>query len=512
MASYRIWAVSVLTAGCAVSAQPPSQDFNAFRQQMLEGYGNFRRGILEDYSKFLDGVWTDYEAFKAQERDLTPKPPTPPMADPTVERIPWKMKQPVEVVPVPSVPQSPVSKPTPPFTSKKPSIPNAPQTPSVPKRQDTPAISPSTPSQSRPTKAVDFYGVEVEVPAIAVDLPADMSRQASFAEAWRTMEKSDVRTILIPALKSKSAEFSLNDYLTAELVGAVASAFQSGNGALALQHYILANMGYDVRIGLNDSKDAVLLIPFTQEQVYGRAFLKIDGKSYYMFLGKDSAPEAGYAMSVSTCSLPSDADLGRIMDLRINGLTLPEKPREFSMVAAGLEVKGNFNSNIIKMLYHYPQMPMGDYAASVVLPDVRASIVSQLKEQLKDKTELEAVNALLQFMQGSREYATDNAFHGFEKPNFLEETLFFNKCDCEDRAIMYGYLLWEVLGLHSQLLYFPGHESIAVALTEPIKGANYEDQGRTYYVSDPTYMGSVTGMCMPQYKDSAPRIDYTYGR
>ena len=115
-------------------------------------------------------------------------------------------------------------------------------------------------------------------------------------------------------------------------------------------------------------------------------------------------------------------------------------------------------------------------------------------------------------MQGSREYATDNAFHGFEKPNFLEETLFFNKCDCEDRAIMYGYLLWEVLGLHSQLLYFPGHESIAVALTEPIKGANYEDQGRTYYVSDPTYMGSVTGMCMPQYKDSAPRIDYTYGR
>lgn len=63
--------------------------------------------------------------------------------------------------------------------------------------------------------------------------------------------------------------------------------------------------------------------------------------------------------------------------------------------------------------------------------------------------------SLLQFVQSGFSYATDDAFHGFEKPYFLEENLFYPKNDCEDRAIFYTYLLWNALGVENQLLCFP---------------------------------------------------------
>ena len=162
------------------------------------------------------------------------------------------------------------------------------------------------------------------------------------------------------------------------------------------------------------------------------------------------------------------------------------------------------------LLYRYPQMPTADFARSSVLPDVRRDIVSQLKSQLAGMDEKTAVNTLLQFVQKGFEYSTDEDYHGFEKPYFLEETLFYPKNDCEDRAIFYTYLLWEVLGVPNQLICFPGHESASVALKESVKGSSYNHSGATFYISDPTYIGSVTGQCMPDYENTAPQIDFTY--
>ena len=74
------------------------------------------------------------------------------------------------------------------------------------------------------------------------------------------------------------------------------------------------------------------------------------------------------------------------------------------------------------------------------------------------------------------------------------------------------YLLWNVLGVENQLINYPGHESASVKLSQPIKGDAYHHGGKTYYISDPTYIGSVTGMCMPSYVREKPGIDYTYGK
>lgn len=183
-------------------------------------------------------------------------------------------------------------------------------------------------------------------------------------------------------------------------------------------------------------------------------------------------------VSYPPASPPTDRDLGRNVDLIINDLRLPEKMKEFDLQQGQLHITGTYNENLMPVLYKYPQMATEDFATSVVSPQTRADIVKQFKIQLAGKSELEAVNALLRFTQSAFRYATDDAFHGFEKPYFFEEMLHYAKCDCEDRSIFYTYLLWNVLGVENHLIAYPGHESASVCLSEPIGGDNYTHNSR----------------------------------
>ena len=105
------------------------------------------------------------------------------------------------------------------------------------------------------------------------------------------------------------------------------------------------------------------------------------------------------------------------------------------------------------------------------------------------------------------EYATDDQ-HGFEKPYFFEEMLFYPKCDCEDLSIFYSYLLKAVLGVENHIVNYPGHEAVYVNLGKQINGHCYLYDKKRFYVSDPTYIGAVTGICMEQYENEKPRIDF----
>ncbi len=479
-----ILCIAALAVIVSASAQSQVQDFKKFREDLKKRYSDFRSNILENYDKFLEGVWKEYEQFKAFEKDTVSKPPVPPVVPSILAQ------QPIPVVlpsPIPEIKKEhPKASPTPEF---KPVIPQ---------------IFPLS------EKEFDFYGISVSLPEVSITLPDSLKESADYAEAWRSLEKSDVKSVLIPALKAKAAEFSLNDYLKYELAYSYVEevAELHGNALMSMVHYILANMNYDARIGVNTYGEAILLLPFEQDMVYGRTYLQINGQNYFTFQGKEVSKERPASMKLYTCELPAKA--GNRFNLRIDSLTLPYAPQTYKLSGAGLEVSGELNGNILRLLYRYPQMPIGEYACSNILNNTRHDIVKQLKAQLEDRPQLEAVNTLLHFVQEAFEYATDSAFHGFEKPYFFEETLYYPKCDCEDRSIFYTYLLWNVLGIENQLLSFPGHESVSVHLAEQIEGDSYEYEGKKFYISDPTYMGASSGMCMPQYKTVPPEIDHTY--
>ena len=488
--------ITALAGAGIAMAQSTGSSFADFRKGLLEGYNSYRNGVLERYDQFLDGVWSDFEQFKGEESNPVPKP----------EKVPTVGDTPL---PVPSPAQEPVAQQPKPKPQPKPQP--APAQPKPQQVQPKPQPAPS----SMPTPAgnydFSFYELPVSIPAIDVHVTNRLSSPRDFGAQWREFAGNDNARRLIEELTSAADKMSLNDYLRYELVSAYVDSKYSSSpvtSRMALKHFLLVGMGYNVRIGLSGS-NAVLLIPFKQT-VYARTYMMADGKKFYIFTDKSVDPQAILSMRISTCELPKNADTGNSMDLRLSGLNLPYKSHKYDLKFKDLTLTGEVNANIFPILYHYPQMPTADFARSTVLADVRENIVNQFKTQLAGKDELEAVNSILQFVQGAFEYATDDAFHGFEKPYFLEEILYYPKCDCEDRAIFYTYLLWNVLGLENQLINFPGHESASVRLSQPIKGDAYVHDGCTYYISDPTYIGSVTGMCMPSYARENPGIDYTY--
>lgn len=357
-----------------------------------------------------------------------------------------------------------------------------------------------------------FYEMTLTMPPIEVPLKNKMGGNSDYASQWRALASDPNTRQLIEAIESLSKKLGLNDYLTFDLTRRyVASRYPnvSASSRTSLVHYIMANLGYDVRIGTVSGGNAVILMPCKQ-MVYGQSYLVFGNEKYYVFTDP-TVNLAGQAMSISSCRLPEAASAGNKVDLTLSPLSLPDAPKPFNISDGNLSITGAVNSNIFPIIYRYPNMPIADYARSQLTPEVRESVVEQLKEQLKDKPRAQAVEELLSFVQHAFDYATDGQAHGFEKPYFVEEILFYPQCDCEDRVIFYTYLLWNVLGVENHLITYPGHESAAVHFSEePDQGDAYDYEGKRFLISDPTYIGAHTGMCMPAYRTKAPEIDYIY--
>lgn len=470
--------------GKSSQQNPASGSFADFRKGLLEDYNKFRNSILEDYDRFLEAAWDDYQQIRGAERYEAPKPKVAPS-------IPTGEPEKIAPVSLPKPTTVPIDEPS---QKSKPVDKEPVTTPAVP------AGEPYT---------FPFYGMDMKITDKPLKLGRRLSSTNDFADQWRSFSGEKAES-LIPAFKNLAEECGLNDYLTFRLMRSyIASRYPDAHptSKVALEHYLLCNMGYDVRLALDDRGTPLLLIPFSQS-VYAIPFLMMGNRKYYVFQPDGSQPHQD--ARISTCRLPSDTDPGRPMDLRIDALTLPEKPKDFALSFGDITLTGKVNENLMNVVYHYPQMSTGDFAVSQLSPSLRADLVNQLKQQLGGLNEREAVDKLLQFTQSAFEYATDQDFHGFEKPYFLEEILYYPKCDCEDRSIFYTYMLWNVLGVENHLLAYPGHESASVHIDTPVKGDSYEWEGKTYYISDPTYIGAVTGMCMPMFSSVRPDIDHIY--
>lgn len=503
--------VGVLAAVSAValslSAQTLKDEFKTFRNNMMGEYNEYRKTVLSNYDSFLEGVWKEFEVFSATSKFTEPKPDTIPVAAP---------RDPDAVVEDTEIPmEDPFVKPPSPV-AERPSLPTLPVAPT--------SLSSATPITSLPVKlnghdidmwdnyVFPYYNMELEIADVDFDLQTQPATDRDYAVAWREMRDSEEASALIAACYEMAKRYNLNDYLTYEAIAAYVSSRYpdyTRGARVALIQYLMANLGYDVRITIDVSNNRpYLLIPFVQEVYRPRQYLIISNSNYFIFDPEN--PGAQAVGPFSTCVVPDDIALNRF-NLIINDLNLPEDTREYDIEYGPLHLSGTYNANIMPVLYKYPNMTMSAYADSEVLPEVRKELVEQVREQLSGMSKIDAVNTLLSFFHHGFDYATDGDFHGFEKPYFIEENLFYPKNDCEDRAIFYTYLLWNALGIECDLLHYNGHESASVHLPgEEVKGYFHEHDGKKYYFSDPTYVNSKTGDCMKTYLRVKPGIDKTY--
>ncbi len=356
-----------------------------------------------------------------------------------------------------------------------------------------------------------FYSIPVSVPKIDFELTNGIYMPSDYASHWTTLDKSQAKTIL-PELKKISKDMGLNDYLEYELVKSyIDSKFPDADDAakFSATHYLMANAGYDVRLGISGKGVPLLLVPLDQ-MVYARRSVGLGDRKYYIFSPDSYDDNRLDEERLSTCYLPDAAAQANQVGVSLGSLKIPRNPKKFDIEYGPIHLQGEVNANLMPILYRYPQTEISEYAKANVDPELRAQLVEQVKSQLAGMDPDTAVEQLLGFVQNAFDYATDDDFHGFEKPYFLEENLFYPRNDCEDRAIFYTYFLWNALGKEAQLIAYPGHEAAAVKLEKPKKGGAYQYGGNVYNVSDPTYIGASTGMVMNMFQGVMPKIDYTY--
>lgn len=470
----------LLAATClSVTAQNPQESFQEFRNNMKRNYEDFRSHIKEQYADFLSGIWHPYESLVTEERFVSPKPDKAPVKHPMPE---------------------------------KPAAGRQSQTPVM----DEPVVSPRHDGVSRtPTppvsSGIDFYGMKVDVPAIDFNILQNVSVAGQTSSQWKKLQEEGAGKYA-ERLKHSGDKMGLNGYLLFRLAqAAVEDAYPSATdlAKMSVIHFLMVNMGYDARLAVMEDGTPLIMLPFVQK-VYGSVYLNIDGTDYTVFGLTDSGQSLLKGGRILTCDIPKNIDKGEKSDLRIGALKFPYKPYPFRIEANGMVIEGEVNENIFPVLYRYPQMPTEDYAVSVLDPKLRASIIEQVKRQLGQETDREAVDQLLGFFHQGFPYATDEERHGFEKPYFVEETLYYDKCDCEDRAIMFTWLLWNALGIKNQLIAYPVHESAAVHLSDNPGGCSYTYGGDRYWIADPTYIGAKTGDVMPQFSATAPKVDKSF--
>ena len=326
------------------------------------------------------------------------------------------------------------------------------------------------------------------------------------SDYWSRVSRSDYEPILAELLETKN-RLSLNDWAYTQLVQKVATRIVNTkqNEQVLLSWFLLLKSGYNARIAYRDS-DVYLLLP-AKQPLYGVDYFTLDKDRYYavtfnnkkqklqqVFTYKANYPKADQLMDYTRHSAIKLADKSVVRRL------------QFSYQEKEYTIPIDINANKIAFYADYPEMGVPIYLNSATDEKISRQLLQKLRPLVKGRDELDAVNLLLRFVQTAFEYQTDDQQFGSENPLFLMETLYYPASDCEDRSILFTWLVRNLLGLEVIGLDFPGHIATAVRFSQEVDGDAVNYRNGRYVVTDPTYINASAGMTMPQFKGVKPKV------
>ena len=406
-------------------------------------------------------------------------------------------------------PTAPATKPTCP--NAKPACPNAqpaaPTTKPVVVPVTPPAVKPSAPTgelftASSDKQMVNFCGQKVYVDkSLKGVCSIGNMRENAIADAYEAMCKADYKVLVDDCRKVKK-ELNLNDWGIFLFVREASKTLCTDeNAAVVMQQFLLNELGYKSKMARRADRNQMLLFVAADCQVYGHPYFTKDGLNYYnltsnescqFYMCQEDSPKAKSKLNMQVNHAPA---------LNAGMVNSVHKNRSGS-VAVSVDVPKS-------LMEFYGSMPQCDYSVYVnaeVNPSVASKVLSTLAPLVNGKGEAEAANLLINFVQTGFQYATDQEQFGYEKPFFVEELFYYPYCDCEDRSVLYSYLVRNLLKLDVVLLDYPNHIATAVCFNENVSGDFVTVGGKKYVVCDPTYIGASIGKAMPQFKNVAAKV------
>jgi hypothetical protein len=501
-----IAAISLVVLNANAPAQAASE-FEQWKMQQQQTFQEYKDERDREFTDFLKKQWREMELLRGFVRDEAPKPVKIPVAKP----------QPPAPVAKPQPQPAPVAEPTP---EQKPTTTPEPTPVPVPAPvviKPIPIVTPAAPPKPAPVPYTQQKGIKANISYFGTpltfyydagfkkSLPGSLNETA-VSNFWSDLSKADYDPLLDQLSIQKKA-LALNDWGYAILVDDLAEQIYptSKNKQALFTWFILTKDGYRARIAYND-RNAYLLVP-SKQQIFEVPYFTFDGDRYYAVsfdgtktsLGQVYTYDGNYpgAANKFDMSLKSDAaESGKVSSRK---LSFDYNGKRYNVVA-------DYEKSRIDFLNTYPQLDLEMYFDASVSASIGNPLLKQLAEDIKGMNEQQAVNFLLRFVQTSLKYKTDENQFGKENYLFPEETLYYPYSDCEDRSILFAWLVEHLLGLEVVGLDFPGHVATAVHFKDNVAGDAITWNGKRYVVADPTYINATAGMTMPAYKNAKPGV------
>lgn len=523
----------LIIIGCEANAQ---QTFEDWKKQQMEEYQSFKEERDKEFMKYLEAAWKEVGSEKGAKQYEKAKPVSLPVADPNSEsetetKKPNKTDEPdidvkvtiPETVPdIPEVPdksdndntdQEKEDEEIDDKTSKRP----------VPDLSSLDPIDQNNGegdgdgdggnnTKNLQTAQTTFFRVPVGFrfdPNMDYQLHLNSSNKNNkkgISEYWKVMGSSHYEPILERVLTARN-RLQLNDWGFTRLLYQMAGEIygNSHNIRVLFTWFMLSKADYTAKVGYNDT--TIFLLTPSKHRLYNTDYFRLDGDKYYVFEFDETErkPQNVYTYKGTY------PEANRKLNYRIDKSPLLHNdslPKTFSFSYRNQEhtFDVNLNSTLISYYKTYPQADLDIYFSADVTPEINDGLVGGLKPLVAGKSEYEAVNMILRFVQTAFEYQVDHEQFGREKYLFPEETLFYPASDCEDRSILFAYLVRQLTGLDVVGLRYPSHLATAVHFTQPPDGDHLKVDGHTYTVADPTYKFAEVGMTMPHLKDQKPTV------
>lgn len=491
-------------------AQDIDKEFEEFRRKQQQEFNEFKDKADAEFETFLRETWEKYDAFAPIPAPKRPEPPEPAVFDTSKPPLP-----PIDITPgalkIPEAPAPGVGE-TRPADIRRPDLPDMEDRPApgiyVPGKPYTPVLVEAPvvkPGRTLRRTEITFYGTTFEIATDAAEgVTLKGNREKDVADAWKEICKKEYEPMVKDCMSLKQ-EKGLSDWaylLLTKQLGVQLYGTERANEIAFLQMFLLNKSGYKVKLAKIDGQLKLLIAP--AGTLYSTPYLNMNGNKYYVFEPnpKGSMGIYTYKQDFANAKNLVCLSIDRMPDFDMDAYTRELKPSK-----GGLKVQTVVNKNLIALYNDYPQCDVILHYKAPMSDELRDSLYPTLKEAVAGKSEREAANLLLNFVQTAFDYQTDGEQFGYEKPNFPDETFYYPYCDCEDRAMLYSTLVHDLLGLETILLDYPNHIASAVRFNEEIAG-DYVilPDGSRYLICDPTYIGAPVGACMEQFRQVAPGI------
>ena len=468
--------------------QGAQSEFDKFKAHAQKEYSDFRRQANEEYARFMEEAWKEFNVNPCENSPTCPKPVNAIEADDVpVTNALILYEDDIEV------------------------------------RSSLSTASPEDLSQPEPFEPiVPVFDADVFVQNLTLygsNFPIRMEKETekvknvktlklkntsekSVARMWRKLSCTYYDNMVAECLQQRR-EHNLCDWAYVKLTETMAAKQfgQGTNEAVLLQMYLLTQSGYQMRIGRVE--DQLTLLMGSKEKIYRYRYFTLDGVNYYI-LDRDKANKSMY---VFDHAFPKEKTLSlAVMQPKLN-IDKSQKRTIASTRYPELQVTVETNHNLIDFYNDYPQCAKWDYYSRASMSNVlKASLLPTFNKAIEGKSEVEAANMILNFVQTGFTYKTDEEQFGYERPLYPDETFYYPYSDCEDRSILFSCLIHELLDLDVVLLNYPSHLATAVCFNDKVDGDHLTIDDKDYVICDPTCRNAPVGYCHKNYKNLKPKV------